>query len=56
MMSAKIFSKSVCRIEKDKKEVVSAKKVFPGDSIKIYFSDGVLKATVTEKEEGGPSF
>ncbi|MBQ5323784.1 MAG: exodeoxyribonuclease VII large subunit, partial [Oscillospiraceae bacterium] len=53
---AKIFSKSVCRIEKDKKEVVSAKKVFPGDSIKIYFSDGVLKATVTEKEEGGPSF
>ena len=49
---AKIFSKSVCRIEKDKKEVVSAKKVFPGDSIKIYFSDGVLKATVTEKEEG----
>ena len=53
---AKILAKSVCRIEKDKKPVVSVKETKPGDNIDIYFSDGVLKATVTEKEEGGISF
>ncbi len=53
---AKILAKSVCRIEKNKKTVVSVKETKPGDNIDIYFSDGVLKATVTEKEEGGISF
>ena len=53
---AKILARSVCRIEKDKKPVVSVKETKPGDNIDIYFSDGVLKATVTEKEEGGISF
>ena len=41
---------------KDNKQIVSSKNVSVGDAIEIYFSDGVLKATVTEKEEGGPSF
>ncbi len=53
---AKILARSVCRIEKDKNPVVSVKETKPGDNIDIYFSDGVLKATVTEKEEGGISF
>ena len=53
---AKILAKSVCRIEKDKKPILSVKETDPGDDIEIYFSDGVLKATVTEKEEGGISF
>ncbi len=53
---AKILAKSVCKIEKDKKTVVSVKETKPGDNIDIYFSDGMLKATVTEKEEGGISF
>ena len=53
---AKILAKSVYRIEKDKKPLVSAKEAQTGDEIEIYFSDGVLKATVTEKEEGGISF
>ena len=53
---AKILAKSVCKIEKDKKTVVSVKETKPGDNINIYFSDGMLKATVTEKEEGGISF
>ena len=52
----KILAKSVCRIEKDKKQLVSVKETAPGDNIDIYFHDGVLKATVTEKEEGGISF
>ena len=51
----KILQKSVCRIEKDNKQIVSSKNVSVGDSIEIYFSDGVLKATVTEKEKGGIS-
>ena len=52
----KILAKSACRIEKDKKQVISVKETAPGDNIDIYFHDGVLKATVTEKEEGGISF
>ena len=52
----KILARSVCRIEKDKKQLVSVKETAPGDNINIYFHDGVLKATVTEKEEGGISF
>ena len=47
---------TVCRVEKDKKPVVSVKGTNPGDNIEIYFNDGMLKATVTEKEEGGISF
>lgn len=53
---AKILSKSVCRIEKDKKPVLSAKNVSEGDSLDIYFRDGMLRAKVTEKSEGGISF
>lgn len=53
---AKILARSVCRIEKDKKQVVSVKETALGDNIDIYFRDGMLKATVTEKEEGGISF
>ena len=34
---AKILAKSVCRIEKDKKPVVSVKETKPGDNIYIYF-------------------
>lgn len=52
----KILARSVFRIEKDKKQLVSVKETDPGDNINIYFHDGVLKATVTEKEEGGISF
>ena len=50
---AKILAKSVCRIEKDKKPVLSVKNTNIGDSLDIYFSDGLIKATVTEKNEGG---
>ena len=53
---AKILSKSVCRIEKNKKAVLSASETNVGDSVDIYFSDGMLKATVTEKIEGGITF
>lgn len=53
---AKILSKSVCRIEKNKKAVLSASETKVGDSVDIYFSDGMLKATVTEKSEGGITF
>ncbi len=52
----KIISKSLCRIEKDKKPVSSITETDIGDSIDIYFRDGVLKATVTDKNEGGISF
>ncbi len=52
---AKILAKSICRIEKNKMQVTSADEVSVGDSIDIYFSDGVLKASVTGKEEGGIS-
>ena len=53
---AKILSKSVCRIEKNKKAVLSASETNVGDSVDIYFSYGMLKATVTEKIEGGITF
>ena len=53
---AKILAKSVCRIEKDKKPVFSATETKIGDSIDIYFSDGMLKATVNEINEGGILF
>lgn len=53
---AKILVKSVCTIEKDKKPVLSVKNTNIGDSLDIYFSDGLIKATVTEKNEGGISF
>ena len=53
---AKILARSVCRIEKDKKQVVSVKETAPGDNLTVYFRDGMLKAIVTEKEEGGISF
>ncbi len=49
---AKILSKNFCRIEKDKKTIASVADVKPGDKIEIFFSDGVLKATVDEKQEG----
>ena len=53
---AKILAKSICRIEKDKKPVFSATETKIGDSIDIYFSDGMLKATVNEINEGGILF
>lgn len=52
---AKILSKSICRIEKEKKQVKSVSDVSVGDSVDIYFHDGMLKAAVTEKKEGGIS-
>ena len=52
---AKILSKSICRIEKENKQVKSVSDVSVGDSVDIYFHDGMLKAAVTEKKEGGIS-
>ncbi len=50
---AKILKRSVCKIEKDKKQVKSVVDTEIGENIDIYFTDGKLKATVTEKTEGG---
>lgn len=45
----KSLAKSVCRIEKDKKQIISAMDLNVGDNIKIYFKDGTINATVTKK-------
>ncbi len=52
---AKILRKSVCRIESDGKPIKSAAEAKIGGSLDIYFSDGALKAVVTDKKEGGIS-
>ena len=52
---AKILKKSVCRIELDGKPVVLSNNLSVNDEINIYFSDGSIKATVTDKKEGGIS-
>ena len=52
---AKILKKSVCRIELDGKPVVLSNNLSVNDEIDIYFSDGNIKATVTDKKEGGIS-
>lgn len=51
----KILSKSVCSVEKDNKKITTVDKIECGDVIDIYFPDGVLKASVIEKTEGGIS-
>lgn len=53
---AKILKKSVCRIELDGKPVVLSNNLSVNDEIDIYFSDGNIKATVTDKKEGGFQF
>ncbi len=52
---AKILKKSVCRIELGGKPVVLSNNLSVNDEIDIYFSDGNIKATVTDKKEGGIS-
>ncbi len=49
----KILERSVCRVELDGKEVKSVNAVSTGNEIDIYFADGALRATVTDKKEGG---
>lgn len=53
---AKLLAKSVCRVEKDKKQITSVAKINVGDIIDIHFSDGIIRADVKEKEERGISF
>ena len=53
---AKILKNALYRIEKNEKKVVSVKEVSVGDKIDVFFSDGKITATITEKEEGGISF
>ena len=53
---AKLLRKSICKIEIGDKALKSVSQAEIGDSIKIYFSDGMLKATVDEKIEGGFEF
>ena len=49
---AKILKKTVCRIEKDNKKIISANEISIGDNIDIWFSDGKAKALITDKEGG----
>lgn len=53
---AKILKKSICKVELDGKTIKSAAEAKNGDKLDIIFSDGVLKATVDEKIEGGFDF
>lgn len=53
---AKILKNALYRIEKNEKKVVSVKEVSVGDKIEVFFSDGKITATITEKEEGGIPF
>ena len=53
---AKILKNALYRIEKNEKKVVSVKEVSVGDKIAVFFSDGKITATITEKEEGGIPF
>jgi len=53
---AKILKNALYRIEKNEKKVVSVKEVSVGDKIDVFFSDGKITATITEKEEGGIPF
>ncbi len=53
---AAILKKSVCRIEKDGKQIKSSGETKVGDDLDIYFSDGKIKVSVMEKEKGGVSF
>ncbi|MBQ6877858.1 MAG: exodeoxyribonuclease VII large subunit [Oscillospiraceae bacterium] len=53
---AKILAKTICRVEKKGRKIVSVSEADIGDSIEIYFGDGMLKAEITEKKEGGTSF
>ena len=53
---AAILKKSVCRIEKDGKQIKFFAETNVGDDLDIYFTDGKIRVSVTEKEEGGISF
>lgn len=53
---AKILKRSICRVELYGKPIKSAAEAKSGDKIDIIFSDGVLRATVDEKTEGGFDF
>ena len=53
---AKMLKNTVCKIEIEGKPIRSALEAKIGDNADIYFSDGKLKAIITEKEEGGFSF
>lgn len=48
----KILKKSLCRIEKDNRKIISANELSVGDNIDIWFSDGKAKALITDKEGG----
>lgn len=48
---AKIVLKNICRVEKNQKQIFSSSELTEGDFIDIYFPDGAVKATVTEKKE-----
>lgn len=52
---AKILKKSVCRVELCGKPVTLSKNISINDEIDLYFSDGSIRATVTDKKEGGVS-
>ena len=49
---AKLLKKSLFRIEIDGKPIKSASETKIGDEIDVYFTDGKIKATVTDKTEG----
>ena len=49
---AKLLKKSLFRIEIDGKPIKSASEIKIGDEIDVYFTDGKIKATVTDKTEG----
>ena len=53
---AAILKKSLCRIEKDGKQIKFFAETNVGDDLDIYFTDGKIRVSVTEKEEGGISF
>ncbi len=53
---AAILKKSICRIEKDGKQIKSAEEAAKDDVLDIYFSDGKVKAVVSDIEKGGISF
>ena len=52
---ARLLKKSICRAEKCGSVIRSIGDIAVGDSFNLYFTDGHIKATVTEKTEGGLS-
>lgn len=53
---AKLLSKTICRVEKNGKQIRSVFETENGESLNLYFADGRLKATITEKTERGVLF